>query len=280
MIHLFEDSPDTPLSVLYQHAYRGTGTTLMYAEGATKLIDCLCELPDEKVAVYVDVIPDNENTVFTYNRLVAYAQGHIGRIFVIPTFSAEYYFIKSIAELLNMWLPEGEVARCLSVRDWGKSSILETEDDFKFARTFEKFCKLILIKSAPDCMKITGVAKCGASGNFYTSDCSWDGCELGYTKSLEEKALQYVRKYPIFPSLVGKYANLCNVNNEQVVLANHLLCEVHTALRSMFVPNMDKALAMLRLYSLSPEEYKREYRRYGLENFRGSIPPIDLKKGF
>ena len=44
MIHLFEGFPDTPLSVLYQHAYAGADTVIKYSRGATKLIDCLCEL--------------------------------------------------------------------------------------------------------------------------------------------------------------------------------------------------------------------------------------------
>ena len=122
--------------------------------------------------MYVDVIPDSENTVFTYNRLVVYAQGHIGRVFVIPTLSAEYYFIRSVASLLEAVLPKGELAQCLAVKGRRNSALLENTIDLEFARSFEKFCKLLLIKAAPDCMKITGVAKY-MSGDFYTTDCSW-----------------------------------------------------------------------------------------------------------
>ena len=279
MIHLFEDSPDTSLSLLYQHAYTGTDTVIKYSRGATKLINCLCELQSEKVAVYVDVIPDNENTVFTYNRLVAYAQGHIGRIFVIPTLSAEYYFIRSVSSLLGSFLPEGELARCIAIKDWRSSTLLEDSADLEFAGSFEKFCKLLLIKAAPSCMKITGVPKCGASGDFYTADCNWDACELNCESSLLEKSLHYVREYPVFPSLGARGGGLYNLSSENIVLASHVLCSLHTALRGMFLPHADKALDLLRLYSLGPEEYAREYKRYKLKKFSGSVPPADYKKG-
>ena len=105
-----------------------------------------------------------------------------------------------------------------------------------------------------------------------------DGCGLNCKSSLLEKSLHYVREYPVFPSLKERGVGLRSSSSENIILANYVLCRLHMPLRGMFLSHEDKALELLRLYALSPEEYTREYRRYKLKKFSGSVPPVDLKK--
>ena len=143
MIHVYEDNPDTLLSKLFLSAYpEEEQDKIQYSEGATKLISVawkiLQENPSARVALYVDISPDNINTLHTYNRLATYAQGYVGRLFVFPVLSAEYYFLKSVSGLLE---DTDDLRRCLMVLPWLDSSLVATEDDHRFVNSFEKYCQ-------------------------------------------------------------------------------------------------------------------------------------------
>lgn len=138
MIHVYEDNPDTLLSKLFLSAYpEEEQDKIQYSEGATKLISVawkiLQENPSARVALYVDISPDNINTLHTYNRLATYAQGYVGRLFVFPVLSAEYYFLKSVSGLLE---DTDDLRRCLMVLPWLDSSLVATEDDRRFVTSF------------------------------------------------------------------------------------------------------------------------------------------------
>lgn len=279
MIHVYEDNPDTLLSKLFLSAYpEEEQDKIQYSEGATKLISVawkiLQENPSARVALYVDISPDNINTLHTYNRLATYAQGYVGRLFVFPVLSAEYYFLKSVSGLLE---DSDDLRRCLMVLPWLDSSLVATEDDHRFVTSFEKYCKLFLLKAVPDCMKHTrrvgGFAN-GLYGYYFERTCACDGCWAGCTDSPKTKGEGFVRQHPLFPVL-DKSGERTRITDREALTINRFLCASHDAFVGRFIGDceVDK---LIPLYSLSADEYARAYKKYKLKKFPGSISPVNL----
>lgn len=282
MIHIYEDNPTSSLSKLFLSAYtEGTDNRVWYSNGATNLVKRACEVlgcGSERVALYVDISPDNPVTVYTYNRLATYAHGHIGRMFVFPIFSSEYYFIRSVRDILDNTEP---LRTCLRVLPWRNSSLLETDDDRGFAKSFEKFCKLFLLKAVPDCMKST--RRVGDLANEYYGyycerDCMCQDCSIVRKDSLVDKARRFVEQYPISPAQTSTGTGY-NVSDSRALMINRLLCATFDELVDRLVPG-GAANNLIPLYSLSSEAYAKEYKHYKLGKLEGSMLPSDYKKGF
>lgn len=281
MIHIYEDSQDSLLSKLFLSAYTGeTANRIFYSDGATNLVKKAQDVIGngfERVALYVDISPDNPITIYTYNRLATYAHGHRGRVFVFPTLPSEYYFIRSVRDILGNTEP---LSTCLHVLPWRDSSLLETDDDVNFAKSFEKFCKLFLLKAVPDCMKSTrgfGDAVNKRFGYYCERDCICQDCSVVRKDSLVCKAHRFVEQYPISPaqaSIDGSY----NVSDSKALMINKLLCATFDVLVDRLVPG-GAADNLIPLYSLSAEAYEKEYKHYKLSKLKGSMLPLDYKKG-
>lgn len=70
MIWVFEDKSDDLLSILFQNAY--SCNNFVYAEGNGKLVKTIENLLDktsESIIVFLDVVPDNLNSVRIYRSL-------------------------------------------------------------------------------------------------------------------------------------------------------------------------------------------------------------------
>lgn len=279
MIHVFEDNQDTPLSKLFLSAYpEEEQSRIQYSEGATKLISVawrvLQENPSTRVALYVDISPDNINTLHTYNRLATYAQGYVGRMFVFPVLSAEYYFLKSVSGLLE---DTDELRRCLMVLPWISSDLVVTEEDRRFVTSFEKYCKLFMLKAVPDCMKHTrrvGGSTNGLYGYYFERSCACDDCWFRCSDSLKIKGESFVRQHHIFP-ILDRWGDHTRITDREALAINRFLCVSHDAFVGRFIGDCE-ADKLIPLYSLSVEEYAHAYKKYKLKKFPGSISPANL----
>lgn len=281
MIHIYEDSPDSSLSKLFLSAYQEeVANRIWYSDGATNLIKRAWEVlskSSERVALYVDISPDNPVTVYTYNRLATYAHGYRGRMFVFPTLPSEYYFIRSVRDILGDSEP---LRTCLHILPWRSSSLLKTEDDRGFAKSFEKFCKLFLLKAVLDCMKSTrgfGDAVNPRYGYYYELDCICQDCPAVRKDPLWDKARRFVEQYPIFPAQTNSDGGY-NVSDSKALIINRLLCATFDELVDRLVPG-GVSNNLIPLYSLSSESYEKEYKHYKLGKLEGSMLPSDYKKG-
>lgn len=177
MIYVFEDKASDLLSLLYQAAYPpDVAGKFIYAEGSTKLPFRVGELamqfPEEKIVVFMDIVPDNNHLLVIYNKLRKMAIAGT-QVLVIPCICSEYYFIEAYHSTSVFKCGEG-VDIALEVRPWKQSQLLYTPADLQFCKNFERYCKLILRKCVRQCATHSRLYKGRENplyGLFYTRDC-------------------------------------------------------------------------------------------------------------
>lgn len=236
MKYLFEDKEADVLSVLYRSAYPSSvSANFVYSEGSGNLFTAAEDIvkfkPNERVLVFLDVVPDNRETMKTYRKLRGLYKEYAGRVVTMPLVCSEHYFIRSISKsplIKNV----GALDICCDVSPWRASDILETDQDLTKAKNFEKFCKLFLIKAVEDCARHTrGKNKSNdAYGYYYTLDCLCNKRKPECTDDrLVDKALRFVHQFPCYPigDLGGK--SLTSLNHDKLLDLNDILCKWHNA---------------------------------------------------
>lgn len=155
MKYIFEDSKDDAISMLFEALYdKDTIENFVYSNGNGNLTNELDNINEnEDVVVFLDLVPDNRDTVRIYNKVVRYKKKFKSFI-VFPIPCREYYYIKSL--FMTQAMIESclsSIQSCLDMNYYKDSDILSDGDK---ARTFEKFCKIVAIKGFIDCAKLTG----------------------------------------------------------------------------------------------------------------------------
>lgn len=197
MIYVFEDKKDDLLSKLFCKLY--DSCIFVYADGNGNLVRIVEDLlisSDDNILVYMDLIPDNINTVSIYKSLKRISRKNDFRLVVMPIVCAEYYFIKSLPEYL--FLSDKGLKECIN-KEYYKDSELIEDSDRKCVKNFEKYCKLILLKNVVDCVRHSRKDN-SKYGCYYEEDCLCDGCyDFCKVYTAIEKAADYVYQYPVFP---------------------------------------------------------------------------------
>lgn len=205
--YIFEDSGVDVLSKLFQSGYRSVPDNFHWVDGASNIFTVIEEFKkDVLYVVYLDLVPDNPHTVMTYNKLKKLVVEHGYKIIVFPSPCAEFYVVKLLQQL-NL-LPDAEPVRTVLSRSvYYDSSLIETADDMKFARTYERFCKLLLYKLPYGCASTSSDTIAHPQGRlFYKVDCACTGCDkIAQPLSLQQKGIKLVRLYECPPrgSLIG-----------------------------------------------------------------------------
>lgn len=205
MSWMFEDKRTSRLSELFTHLYSESVHLQFDFTGGidnamTKLLNEVPTSTDTYILV-MDIIPDNPHLYHIYDRLAELSKMNNYRLLIIPIVCAEYNFIKSIADL-DLITDQEILYCCLDKQPYYK--YLNKFSHPRDVRTFEKFCKHILIDFAKDC--VTTSRTDGKDwinpkfGFFCTKDCPCDKAE-GNCKSLSQntKALNYLRQFPCIP---------------------------------------------------------------------------------
>lgn len=197
---LFEDFADSVLSQLFRVAYDDT-SDFIYVAGNSNFYPVANELlrsSNETIYVYLDAIPGNKIIYDLYRDLVKLSSRNGARLIVFPIVCSEYYFIKSIADIVK----NDEINVCVKLLPYFDTELYKRNP--RLSKNFEKFCKRVLVEMVPDCMKQTPTVG-EIFHTFYHEDCL---CRFRQHFCKEQtqllKSLKLLRAYPCVPVCGGK----------------------------------------------------------------------------
>ena len=249
MIFIFEDKKTDLLSKLFMHAYKEC--SFYYTEGNGNIISTVEELlttTNEVMMVFLDTIPDNKDTIRIYKKLSVISRKNDFRIIVMPIVCAEYYFILSLSD--SIFTSHVGLDICKNKEYWRNSKLIETDEDRKFTKNFEKYCKLILHKCVKDCARHSGEGN-NLHGFYYDKDCLCCSSDSNCEKiSLKDKAVNYVSQYPTFPG--DGYLGKCDL------LGDVDIWFIHRSLVDDFNRMVDKYKSIDENHAFSTIKYIKE----------------------
>lgn len=222
MKYIFEDHKDSKESKLFRAGYPKSvsdnfiytnGHGNLYAEAKKQL-----ELDSEIIVVFIDMPPDNPEIVHSYNHLCTLARNE-DRLAVIPIVCSEYY----IASMVFRYYPElvinNEILQaCLDVSYWGELPL--NEQDKRFCRNFENFCKVAVKKSFISCVASTDT--------FYTRDCLCDTfLSMCKSENIRTKSMNLLKSYPAVPSGSFFTSDKTRISIAELAILCNNLCKDH-----------------------------------------------------
>ena len=224
---LFEDKKTDQISRFYQAAFYTDfiENNFFYAGGVGNLENMLltkvlpvCE-KDEHIYIFMDLPPGNLDVRKVYIQLSSLIKRCGYPVLIIPMVSAERNLIKALVQLQVLDLtPNVEI--CTEVGFYANSDLYESEEERKRFRNFERYCKLVLLKAVPDCMKHTKGTE--ESPNlqydvFYTHNCICSSKPKDSCKeiNLEVKLQSFLAQYPFTLSDGLKYEFKTTVVNPE-----------------------------------------------------------------
>jgi hypothetical protein len=165
---------------------------IMYSNGNGKLVEKATELlnQNDTIIVLLDTVPANKSIRDVYVALRRLSRQNDFRVIVWNIICAEYYFIKTFGNKHDLMAFTNNTDFDI-VRDklsYKESVLITTEEDKAFTKTFEKFCKLYIMKNGGKCINKTKT--------FFTDDCSDN--ELCINLTLDEKSEMYKNEYDCF----------------------------------------------------------------------------------
>lgn len=190
MIYLFEDKREDKLSQLYLNSLPDNiKKNVQYAQGNGCLLNKAKELllTGEKVIVFLDTVPENKYIRDIYINLSKLSRENDYRLIVWNIVCAEFYFIKAYAQRndLQAFIHKDDLDIVLLKKPYKEAKIIANNDNIIFKKSFEKFCKLFVLKNGGACVKENGL--------FFKDDCN-DNLECSKL-SLQEKSLEYRSAY-------------------------------------------------------------------------------------
>ena len=192
MIFLFEDKEEDTLSCLLRKAFDKTHIKFAYANGNGRLVEKATELltKEDVIIILLDTVPANKSIRDVYLSLRRLSRQNDFRIIVWNIVCAEYYFIKAFGESegINAFKNSEDISIIKNKDSYMGSTLLTTEEDRIFTKTFEKFCKLYILKNGNKCVN--------QSKQFFVEDCR--GKKECINLTLEEKSEMYKREYQCF----------------------------------------------------------------------------------
>lgn len=209
MIFVFEDNENDLLSRLFKAAYpseKADNFVFVKGNGEFKRkVQELLENREDRIAVFMDVIPDNIFTAQLYDILRNISKRNNDRVIVFPLVCSEYYFVKSIVKYPSLFKTFQGVDFCVNKKFYANSPLLNDDKSIAFAKNFEKYCKLVLLKHniVIDCIRHSRGEhnENYRYGDYYFKDCLCEHCDdTCSNKSLIQKSLDYVAEFPCVPS--------------------------------------------------------------------------------
>lgn len=208
MIYLFEDNEKDVLSKLYMQAYPDEiRKNFVYTKGNGDLIKFAdIYLKSSDVAVFIDMVPDNENCRDIYLDLVKLSVDpkYSNRLLIFPIVCSEYYMIKSLCKYTEyIDKDHNDVKICLDCGDYRQSTVYTYGG--RVCKNFEKYCKIILKRHVIDCIKHKSRFDDGSVNEkyslYYCEDCLCDKSDSLYNiRSLKDKAIELLSVYDVVPS--------------------------------------------------------------------------------
>jgi hypothetical protein len=194
---LFEDNENTPSSKLLKKSYNGKN--IFFSAGCANLrksIDDLINKGYHKIVAFVDVSPNNKNTIELYNFLskVKSTTSSWKNVIIVPIICIEFY-IAELCKCYGYFEPEQLQRNTIKnlVCDFNWDAMPTSDKKY----SLEKIYKWLFEDKVEnqECLKNKN-----GKGIFYLQDCNCDNCTLSKS-TLSEKAEQLYCKLPIFDVL-------------------------------------------------------------------------------
>lgn len=207
MIYLFEDDGKDPISKLFLASYSEEAKKKMhfvFGSGNLKR-HAAYYLDYDDVAVYIDMVPDNESCSIAYNELKKLVDGSQAKhkLYVFPIVCSEYYLIRYLVTCKDVMKSLTNAGICLNKGDYRISNLYKAGPSR--CKNFEKFCKYIIIHDVIDCARHSRTTESGSVnsqyGVFYANDCKCKhACGWCKQRSLIEKSAGILMQYDCVPS--------------------------------------------------------------------------------
>lgn len=197
MKYIFEDDGRSPLCKVFESQYdKSIVSNFIYTNGVgniCKILDTLAGKEDD-IYVFMDLVPDNDNTRTTYIRISKYRK-KFAHLLIIPLLCREYCYLKSLVGTEVVSDTEA-YNYCIEKRKPSKSPIIHDERDRKFVKNLESLCKLTVRKALLPC----GTVK-GNEVQYLDKDCRCHediACKQDIKAS--EKTKRYMSEFRCIPS--------------------------------------------------------------------------------
>lgn len=214
---IFEDSENTPVSQMLKHSYNGD--RIYFSNSGTRLgkkIKGVRNLVGSNGNIFLgflDVVPNNRNTVNLYNRFCDSFSDY-DNVFIIPILCIEYIVLKFLCNENILPYKENElllIEDIVKAQNWNfPKGVLPKSD--KHGGTMERVYKHILNDHSPSCLiniSPQDKEKSIEYGKFYKEDCKCNNCTLcQYT--LSKKAEGIYCTLPIFDVPDETYKSILN----------------------------------------------------------------------
>lgn len=259
MIYIFEDSPGSWVQKCLMDCYEKGQTVgkIFYTSGNRYILTKLDELlaanhTDEEVVIFLDVVPDNKNTVMLYNQINKTYKQKFSKLIVLPIPCIEFYYIKQLQYNNKVILDNNQVNDVVS-RGWHKHSRLKKNfDECRTYWQFEKFCKLVLKRAFKKCIK----PKDHDSPLYYRFNC---------------KMCRYRRSEcynPNFASLINKHRSLIK-SFPCVPMGTNIGCEKYLSWGDLIVIHRQLVIQ----YNIMAVKYNKiDAKELGLDSI-DKLPP-------
>ena len=217
MIFLFEDKEDDQLSCLWRKSFYNNDIRLVYANGNGRLVEKAEELLKENdtIIVLLDTVPANKSIRDIYVALRRLSRKNEFRIIVWNIVCAEYYFIKAFAEQkdLRAFSSTIDISIIRNKESYQEGNLIIDDADKAFTKTFEKFCKLFILKNGGECINV--------SKAFFCENCSDNAVcrEL----SIDVKSFMYRREYGIYEMENITVEKAWEFHNKFLMEANNMI---------------------------------------------------------
>lgn len=201
MVYLFEDKKDSVLSRLFIEAFESSVKKDIIFKGNNSELQPAVEFylnSEEEVAIFVDLVEDNSNTVGIFRNLWRIQLENPDIIKVVPLICSEYYLLRSIENT--------KLVTNRRILDICLHSLCHREDtewvNQKKNRkvSFEHYCKHVIKQGLVDCFRVKGRQK--REKFYYEQPCICTdpfNTDICFEQSIIDKALKYVKEYPVLP---------------------------------------------------------------------------------
>lgn len=217
MIFLFEDKEEDTLSCLLRKSFDKSSIPFVYANGNGRLVEKAIELLEKEdfIIVLLDTVPANKSIRDVYLSLRRLSRKNDFRIIVWNIVCAEYYFIKAFGEIdeLKAFESTTDIDIIKLKHSYLESTLIATEEDRAFTKTFEKFCKLYILKNGGECVNKSKI--------FFLEDCVQN--ESCRNLSIVEKSKMYKREYECFDVSEYSIEEAWKIHEKLLAEANEMI---------------------------------------------------------
>lgn len=175
---ILEDNESSAISQLLKRCFKED--TLIFTNGNKNICKMIKTLsPDISGIIYLDVVPDNKQTITIYNQIskLLEDEAYRNRFILLPIPCIEYYVIRAFCNI------EPSISQRYTTN---YRSLNSMNGRLLGTRSFESYCKSI-VRNYNSCL----------SNKFLISECD-TVCSCADSISYGDKIIEFLRSLPVF----------------------------------------------------------------------------------